>query len=91
MSLASRISNLFSGSGNSRTEEDSGITKLGRGDDGVADEELFSANTTRRIHEGGARHTDTMAPKNDEEERRPPYLHVCLRRRKGRIRQRAIS
>lgn len=91
MSLASRISNLFSGSGNPRTEENIGITKLGRGDDGVADEELFSANTTQGTHEGGARHTDTMAPKNDEEEGRPPYLHVCLRRRKLRMYERTIS
>lgn len=91
MSLASRISNLFSGSGNPRTEEESGITKLGRGDDGVADEELFSANTTRRIHEGGARHTDTMAPKNDEEEGRPPYLHVCLRQRTEKMLLMAIG
>lgn len=91
MSLASRISNLFSGSGNPRTVEDSGITKLGRGDDGVADEELFSANTTRRVHEGGARHKDTMAPKNDEEEGRPPYLHVCLRRGEVEMLERAIG
>lgn len=91
MSLSSRISNLFSGSGNPRTEEDSGITKLGRGDDGVDDEGLFSANTTRRIHEGAARHTDTIAPKNDEEEGRPPYIHVCLRLREGRIWERAIG
>lgn len=91
MSLASRIGNLFSGNGNPRTEKDSGITNLGRGDDGVADEELFSTNTTRRIHEGGARHTDTMAPKNNEEEGRPPYLHVCLRRRKEKMLERAIG
>ncbi len=70
MSLASRISNLFSGS--------SEHTKLGRGDDGVADEGLLFADNRQRICE---REKDTMAPKNDAEEGRPPYLHVCLRQR----------
>lgn len=79
MSLASRISNLFSGSpAPSRTAENSDEPRLG--DDGADVPELFSAHLPERIHEGGARHTDTMAPKNDEEEGRPPYLHVCLRR-----------
>lgn len=81
MSLASRISNLFSGSpAPSRTAENSDDPRLGLGDDGADVPELFSAHITERIQEGGARHTDTMAPKNDEEEGRPPYLHVCLRR-----------
>lgn len=81
MSLASHINNLFSGSpAPSRTAENSDDQRLGLGDDGVAEAELFSAHTTQRIHEAGVRHTDTMAPKNEEEEGRPPYLHVCLRR-----------
>lgn len=71
MSLASRISNLFSG--HAVTVPDRPENKLG--DDGLADEKLgFSHNTAAgRIY---AAAEDTMAPQDDEEEGRPPYLHV---------------
>ena len=69
MSLASRVSNLFSGFLVPEREQN----KLGFGDDGLSDEGLIFADSRSSIHAGDS---DTMAPKNVEEEGRPPYLHV---------------
>ena len=70
MSLASRISNLFSG--HSVTVPDRAENKLG--DDGLADEKLGFTHGTSA--ESIYVDSDTMAPQDDEEEGRPPYLHV---------------
>lgn len=71
MSLASRVTNLFSGS----SVPEKGQNKLAFGDDGLSDEGFILANNPPRIHAGSS---DTMAPQNVETEDRPPYLHAMI-------------
>ncbi len=69
MSLGSRVANLFSGS--TRTQQD-------RNEFGIADDGLSGGKQTFddvKLGEEGVRQ-DIMASKADEEEGRPPYLHV---------------
>jgi hypothetical protein len=69
MSLASRVTNLLSGS--PAVERDP--SKFDFGDDGLSDEDLGFADRQSRLH---AEKSDAMAPKDVKEEGRPPYLHV---------------
>jgi hypothetical protein len=69
MSLSSRVANLFSGSTNAQqTCNDFGLVDNGlpEGKPTFADVKLG----TESFHSG------TMSPKADEDEGRPPYLHV---------------
>lgn len=69
MSLASRVTNLFSGSPAAEGER----SKFDFEDDGLSDEGLGFANRQSRLRAGDS---DVMAPKDVQEEGRPPYLHV---------------
>ena len=76
MSLASRISNLFSGYAIPDRAAQQHKLELGNtGDDGLSDEGVGRMHNTE-AQSFSASSSETMAPENDEEEGRPPYLHV---------------
>jgi hypothetical protein len=70
MSLASRVANLFSGSSTSAGQDQSQFTLA---NDGLSDRHISLSGVESRRR--GA-YSDTMSPKEVEEEGRPPYLHV---------------
>jgi hypothetical protein len=70
MSLTSRVANLFS-SGSPSTQQ--GRNEFGIVDDGLPGGKQTFADVN--LGPEGFR-SKTMAPKKDEEEGRPPYLHV---------------
>ena len=70
MSLTSKVANLFS-SGSTDTQQNRNT--LGFTDDGLAEGKQTFANVKLGADGFGSK---TMAPKADEEEGRPPYLHV---------------
>jgi len=69
--MASRIGNLFS-SGSTSTEQGN-RSSFGFADDGLPEgkRDLFDSRVGT-----GAFQSNTMAQKTDEDEGRPPYLHV---------------
>ncbi len=70
MSLGSLVANLFSGS-TSRTQQVRNEFEFA--DDGLSEGKPTFADT--KFGSGGFR-SETMASKEDEEEGRPPYVHV---------------
>jgi hypothetical protein len=72
MSLASRVTNLFS-SGSPGTGQEG--NDIGLADDGLS---RGKGTLADGIFGGAAFKSETMGPQNGEEEGRPPYLHVCL-------------
>lgn len=72
MSLTSRLTNLFSGS--TKSQQDS--SSLGLIDDGLSGAGGNFTGTRFGAKSLGPK--ETMAQEADEEEARPPYLHVSL-------------
>jgi hypothetical protein len=71
MSLASRVRSLFSGS-SQQLEGDH--NEIGFKNDGSPGAEALFGERESLLH---ARSSENMAPKNVEEEGRPPYIYVC--------------
>lgn len=69
MSLGSRVANLFSGSTNAQQDRNN----FGFVDDGLSTGKQNFANVKLGTEGLGS---ETMASKADEEEGRPPYIHV---------------
>lgn len=79
MSLTSRITNLFS-SGPAKPQQD-------RGDLGFIDDGISAGKQGYKDTKFGTKAAVTMAQEVDEEEARPPYLHVRSYRSCGKERK----
>lgn len=82
MSLGSLVTNLFCASTPTPKSQQQDRNEFTFADDGLSAGKQDFADANVR---SGRFRTETMAPKEDEEEGRPPYLHVRGNCREGKI------